>query len=108
MKRNKKKQTSKIKPVSSFMAFVFVTLCLSYLLWMPLGICSVESSLHNIQSKLMTVILPLASILGLIFAGLSFVAGSMNARSHLVLAIIGAVVGFGSPSIVSFIRVLVN
>ena len=72
------------------------------------GFGSVEGTLDAIQSKLITVILPLASILGLVFAGLSFVMGSPNARNHLVLAIIGAAVGFGAPSIVSFIRGLVQ
>ncbi len=73
-----------------------------------LGYCSVESSLAAVQSKLVTTILPLAAILGLVFAGLSFVAGSANARNHLILAIIGAVVGFGAQSLVAFIRGLVN
>ncbi len=73
-----------------------------------LGFCSVESTLATIQSKLITTILPLAGILGLVVAGLSFVAGSPNARSHLVLAIIGAIVGFGAPSIIAFIRGVVQ
>lgn len=73
-----------------------------------LGFCSVESSLMAVQTKLIGTILPLAAILGLVFAGLSFVAGSPNARSHLMLAIVGAVVGFGAPSIVSWIQGLVH
>jgi len=72
------------------------------------GYCSVESSLMAIQSKLINTILPVAAIIGLVFAGLSFVMGSPNARSHLVLAVIGAVVGFIAPSLVSFIQNLVN
>ena len=69
---------------------------------------SVESTLGAMQAKLIGVILPLAAILGLIVAGLSFVMGSPNARQHLVLAIIGAIVGFGAPSIVAFIRGVVQ
>lgn len=72
------------------------------------GYGTVESTLSNIQNKLITVILPLAAILGLVFAGLSFVSGSPNARQHLMLAIVGAIVGFGAPSIVAFIRGLVQ
>lgn len=72
------------------------------------GFCSVESSLAAVQSKLIGTILPLVSIIGLVFAGLSFVAGSQNARSHLTLAIIGAAIGFGAPSIVSWIQSLVH
>ncbi len=72
------------------------------------GFCSVESSLMAVQSKLIGTILPLAAIIGLVFAGLSFVAGSPNARNHLVLAIIGAAIGFGAPSIVGWIQSLVH
>lgn len=73
-----------------------------------LGFCSVESSLMAVQSKLIGTILPLAAIIGLVFAGLSFVAGSPNARNHLILAIIGAAIGFGAPSIVSWIQSLIH
>lgn len=69
---------------------------------------TVESSLMAVQSRLIGTILPLAAILGLVFAGLSFVAGSQNARSHLMLAIMGAVIGFGAPSIVSWIQGLIH
>lgn len=72
------------------------------------GYCSVESTLTAIQSKLINVILPLAGILGLVFAAFSFFTGNPNARGHLWLAIVGAVVGFGAPSIIAFIRGLVN
>ncbi len=74
----------------------------------PVAYASVESTMQAVQNHLTGSILPLAAVLGLIFAGLSYVAGSPNARSHLVLAIIGAVVGFGAQSIVDLIRSLVR
>ncbi len=73
-----------------------------------LGICSVESSLSAVQSKLIGTILPLVAILGLVFAGLSFVMGSANARTHLILAMFGAAIGFGAPSIVSWIQSMIH
>jgi type IV secretory pathway VirB2 component (pilin) len=73
-----------------------------------IGYASVEGSLLAIQNKVVNVILPLAAVLGLVYAGFSFVSGSPNARSHLMLAIIGACIGFGAQSIVAFIRSLVN
>jgi len=85
-----------------------VSLVLVTLLAPMVGYCSVESSLTAIQNRLIGTILPLAAILGLVFAGLSFVAGSQNARGHLMLAILGAVIGFGAPSIVSWIQGLVH
>ncbi|MBI4404093.1 MAG: hypothetical protein HY537_08030 [Deltaproteobacteria bacterium] len=79
-----------------------------YFAFPAIGYATVESTLTAVQGKLITTILPLVAILGLVFAGLSFAMGSPNARSHLVLAIIGAVVGFGAPSIVQFIKGLVQ
>ena len=85
-----------------------VLACVGVLLFSQMGFCSVESSLQAVQSKLIGTVLPLLAILGLVMAGFSFVMGSQNARSHLILAIIGATVGFGAPSIVSFIRGMIN
>ncbi|MFN7729695.1 MAG: hypothetical protein ACK5P7_11110 [Bdellovibrio sp.] len=69
---------------------------------------SVESSLMAVQSKLINTVLPLVGILGLVFAAFSFFTGSQNARSHLILAIMGAVVGFGAPSIIEFVQTLIH
>lgn len=89
--------------------FVLPVAAIAAGLMMPtLGFCSVEGSLAAIQTKLITVILPLVAILGLVIAGISFVAGSPNARNHLILALFGAGIGFGAPSIIAFIRGLVN
>ncbi len=93
--------------VQSRKYFMFSVLLMA-LLVPTVGYCSVESSLMAVQNRLIGTILPLAAILGLVFAGLSFVAGSPNAKSHLMLAILGAVVGFGAPSIISWIQGLVH
>lgn len=96
------KKVFKNKKVKSFLLIALV-----YLL-PALCFASVESSLMAIQGKLVGTILPLAAILGFIFAGFSYISGSPNARTHLMLAIIGAAVGFGASSIVSMIRSLVH
>ncbi|MFZ3230246.1 MAG: hypothetical protein WA160_08575 [Pseudobdellovibrio sp.] len=83
-------------------------LTFSILLVPAVGYCSVESTLGAIQSKLINVILPLAAVLGLVASAFSFFTGNPNARSHLWLAIIGACVGFGAPSIIAFVRGVVN
>lgn len=88
--------------------FLPVTTLLVAITFPMIGYCSVESSLMAVQSKLIGTILPLAAIIGLVFAGLSFVAGSPNARNHLILAIIGAAIGFGAPSIVGWIQSLIH
>jgi type IV secretory pathway VirB2 component (pilin) len=79
------------------------------LLTMPeLAFASVESSMAALQDKLTGTILPLLSVLGLLFAGLAYLTGSPNARSYLGAAIIGAVIGFGAESIVSLIQSIVH
>ncbi|MFZ4402491.1 MAG: hypothetical protein ACOYOK_00175 [Pseudobdellovibrionaceae bacterium] len=88
-------------------AFIFI-IALSVLLVPVLGYCSVESTLGAIQSKLINTILPLCAVLGLVFAAFSFFTGNPGARSHLWLAIIGMIIGFGAPSIMTFIRGIVN
>jgi type IV secretory pathway VirB2 component (pilin) len=92
---------------NNFKAFQFLNF-VTLLILPAIAFCSVESSLMAVQIKLIGTILPLAAILGLVFAGLSFVAGSPNARNHLILAMIGAAIGFGAPSIVSWIQSLIH
>jgi type IV secretory pathway VirB2 component (pilin) len=88
---------------------VAVASLLAVLLLSPeLAFATVESSMVALQQKLLGTILPLLSVLGLLFAGLAYLTGSPNARSYLSAAIIGAVIGFGAESIVSLIRSLVH
>ena len=89
--------------------YILPSIFLLALAIMPeLALASVESSLQAIQQKFIGTILPLLAVIGLCIAGFSFVMGSQNARSHLILAVVGAVIGFGAPSIVNFIRGLVH
>ena len=69
---------------------------------------SVESTLMNLQNKVLGTYLPMAAIFGLLWAGFGFVTGKENAKQHLLYAIIGCVVGFGSQSIVAAMRSMVN
>lgn len=64
---------------------------------------SVESSLMGVQTKLTGVILPVLSVIGIAFAGLSFITGHENAKKHIIYAIIGTAIGFGAQSIADLI-----
>ena len=88
--------------------FGFMALAICLVFGSSIALGSVESSLMAVQNKLINVILPLAGILGLVFAAFSFFTGNANARSHLFLAMMGAVIGFGAPSIIAFIRGMIN
>lgn len=81
---------------------------LALLLAPMIAFASVESSLQAVQSKLVGTLLPLAAICGLVIAGFSFVMGHANARQHLFYAIVGAIIGFGSESIIALIRGLIH
>lgn len=72
------------------------------------GLCgTVENSIDNVEGKIRSL-LPVLSTIGLGWAGVSFLIGSPNARNHLILAIIGAAIGFGASSLMSFIRGIVS
>ena len=64
---------------------------------------SVEGSLVGIQTKLTRVILPVLSVIGIAFAGLSFITGHENAKKHIIYAIVGTAIGFGAQSIADLI-----
>lgn len=98
---NQKKLRDRIEKIQTMIA-------LTILASPTIAACSVESSLAAVQEKLVGTLLPLGAMCGLVIAGLSFVAGHANARQHLIYAIVGAIVGFGSESIVSFIRNLIH
>jgi len=88
---------------------IFLLVCVFVCLVSPeLAVASVESSMMAVQQKLVGTILPLLSVLALLFAALSYLTGSPNARSYLGAAIIGAVVAFGAESIVNLIRSVVH
>jgi type IV secretory pathway VirB2 component (pilin) len=91
---------SKFLFAAAFVATAFLCPALAH--------ASVESTLTAVQNRLVGTIMPVAATLGLIVSGLSFVAGSPNARTHLLMACLGAAVAFGSSSIISFIQSLVH
>jgi len=86
---------------------VFIVI-IALLAYSPFAYAGVIETLNNIQSVLTAKILPIVAILGLVFAAFSFAAGSQNARAHVSLAVIGALIGFGAPAIVNFLKGLIQ
>lgn len=62
-----------------------------------------ESSLIGLKTKLTGVILPVLSVMGLAFAGMSFFTGNPQAKQHIMYAVFGSIIGFGAQSIVDLI-----
>ena len=89
--------------------FLYVALIIGATFLLPqLGYCDVEGTLGNIRDTLITKLMPLAGVLGLCWASFSFFMGNPNARARLWLAIIGALIGFGAPSIIDYVKAFVN
>jgi type IV secretory pathway VirB2 component (pilin) len=67
------------------------------------AMASLESSLLGVKAKLTGFILPVLSVIGLLFAGFSFMTGSEKAKQHIMYAVIGVAIGFGAQAIVDFL-----
>lgn len=67
------------------------------------AMASLESSLLGVKAKLTGFILPVASVIGLLFAGFSFMSGSDKAKQHILYAVVGVAIGFGAQAIVDFL-----
>jgi type IV secretion system protein VirB2 len=68
----------------------------------------VESTLVNFATVLSTRIMPLIAVLGIIYAGFSFITGNPGAKQHLFLAIIGVILGLSAKFIVDMVKGLVH
>lgn len=68
-----------------------------------LAFANFESSLMGIKMKLTGVVLPILSVIGIVFAAFSFFTGNPNAKQHIFYAILGICFGFGAQAIVDFI-----
>ncbi len=84
-------------------AFLFAVMAMSFLLAPEFAFAGLESSLMGIKMKLTGVILPLLSVIGIAIAAISFFTGNMNAKQHIVYAVLGCIFGFGAQAIVDFI-----
>jgi hypothetical protein len=85
-----------------------LVLILAILIISPLAHASVESSLLGLKNVLLGSILPIFAVLGLGFAAFSFFTGSINAKQHLIYAIVGSIILFGAQSIVDLIERVVR
>ena len=83
---------------------IIVSLCLLIgILFPEIANASLETSIGGIKTKLTVVILPLLSVIGIAFAGISFFTGNPNAKQHVAYAVLGSMIGFGAQAIVDFI-----
>ncbi len=81
---------------------IVLIVCLNLL---PLtSFASLEGAMYSLRSQLSNVFMPALALIGIIFAGISLAMGHHNAKNHVTMAVLGAVVGFGADGIIEFIR----
>lgn len=81
---------------------ILTIVSVAFFLALP-AMASLESSLLGVKAKLTGFILPVLSVIGLLFAGFSFMTGSERAKQHILYAVIGVGIGFGAQAIVDFL-----
>ena len=65
---------------------------------------SLESAMNSLRTQMSTVFLPALSLVGIVIAAISLAMGHQNAKNHITMAVIGAIVGFGADNIIDFVR----
>ena len=67
-----------------------------------------ESRMENLQNKFINVVLPLMSIMGLIYAGILAASGNETAKAKITVIIIGCIAGFLAPHIIGWIKAILG
>ncbi len=63
-----------------------------------------ESKVRNLTNQLITVVLPLLSVLGLVYAVFMAVTGDGAAKGRIIFVISCSILGFLAPQIISWIQ----
>lgn len=63
-----------------------------------------ESKMQGLTNKLITVILPLVSVLGLVYAVILALTGDGAAKGRIIMVIVCSIVGFMAPHIISWFQ----
>jgi phosphoglycerol transferase MdoB-like AlkP superfamily enzyme len=98
--------TNNHKPKGEFLMKKYLPffLILSFYLIPVASYASLEGAMYSLRSQMSTVFLPALSLIGIILAAISLAMGHHNAKNHITMAVIGAMVGFGADGIIDFIR----
>ena len=63
-----------------------------------------ESKVGSLTSKLVTVVLPAVSVIGLIYAAILAASGDAGAKGRMILVIGASIVGFLAPVIIDWVK----
>lgn len=68
------------------------------------GFGGFESRVQGLSQKLITVVLPLLSVLGLIYAVFLALTGDSGAKARITVVVVCSIVGFLAPTLVKWIQ----
>jgi type IV secretory pathway VirB2 component (pilin) len=63
-----------------------------------------ESKMQGLTTKLITVILPLVSVLGLVYAVILALTGDGSAKGRIIMVIVCSIIGFLAPHIIGWFQ----
>jgi hypothetical protein len=63
-----------------------------------------ENRISGLTNKIMTIILPAVSVLGLVYAAILAGTGDQSAKPRMVLIVIASIVGFLAPMIIKWLQ----
>jgi hypothetical protein len=63
-----------------------------------------ESKMQGLTTKLITVILPLVSVLGLVYAVILALTGDCAAKGRIIMVIVCSIIGFMAPHIIGWFQ----
>lgn len=92
------------------MAVCFLVGIVSILIFAPelahaqYGGMGFESKMQGLTTKLITVVLPLVSVLGLVYAVLLALTGDGAAKGRIIMVIVCSVIGFLAPHIIGWFQ----
>ncbi|MCB9085765.1 MAG: hypothetical protein H6624_15565 [Bdellovibrionaceae bacterium] len=69
-----------------------------------IGAGDLANRVSGLTNKIITVILPAVSILGLVYAAIMAAAGDQSAKPRMILIIIASVVGFLAPLVIHWFQ----
>ena len=63
-----------------------------------------ESKMQGLTTKLITVILPLVSVMGLVYAVILALTGDGAAKARIIMVIVCSIIGFMAPHIIGWFQ----
>ena len=89
-------------------AAVLAVACASSVLLAQGGASGFESKVQSMTGSLIRTLLPMMSILGMVYAAFLGVQGDPNARKRMTLVVSASLIGFLAPMIVGWLQSIVG